>query len=122
MQAWQFGPVIGSLYQEFKHFGAHPIQDPATVPTQYGSLPATVEDEAGSEEELGDAVAVIERVWEQYGRYSASRLTNFTHSPDSPWSQVAGKDRPERTIPNALIQECNTVHVDPLIEGGWHPC
>ncbi len=105
IQAWQFGPVIGSLYQAFKHFGAKPIQRPAEVVTQYGYLPAELEREAASPEEIEVANAVIERVWEQYGSFTASQLTNMTHSQGSPWSQVPRRELPERPIPDALIAE-----------------
>ncbi len=103
VQAWQFGPVIGSLYRIFRHFGAKPIRSLASVVTQYGLLPAELDREASSEEEIQRAEAVIDRVWEQYGKFSASRLTTLTHSPDSPWSRVPSKKDPERPIPDDLI-------------------
>lgn len=105
VQAWQYGPVISSLYETFKHFGAHPIHGMADVVTQDGYLPASLEREAATEQELDDATAVIGRVWEQYGRFTASQLTNLTHSPDSPWSLVPSKQTPERPIPDSLIAE-----------------
>ena len=105
IQAWQFGPVISSLYQAFKHFGAKPIQAEAMVVTQYGYLPAELEREAQSAEEAEVAGAVIGRVWDQYGKLTASQLTTMTHSQDSPWSQVPRKEVPERPIPDPLIAE-----------------
>ena len=104
IQAWKFGPVISSLYQQFKRFGSGPIREPAMVWTQDGYSSARMERE-GSAEDVANARAVIDKVWEQYGPYSASRLTALTHSPDAPWSLVPNKDKLETPIPNNLISK-----------------
>jgi len=71
-QAWPNGPVLSSVYQELKQFGALPI-DP---------------DFSGLENEddynallfsLGDARDLIDEVYEKYGSLSPFELVNITH-------------------------------------------
>ena len=104
IQAWQYGPVISSLYQKFKHYGASPIDRYARVITQDGPLPARLDREGASESEIENARAVIKRVWQQYGRFSASQLTTLTHGSDAPWSKVPNKELPETPIPDRMIR------------------
>ncbi len=105
IQAWKYGPVISSLYRQLRQYGDSPITDPVSVLTQDGYMPASLGREGWSKGEVKNARAVIDRVWEQYGRFSASQLTTITHGADSPWSQVPDKDRPERPIPDRLISD-----------------
>ncbi len=103
IQAWRFGPVIGSLYRLFREFGSEPITQRARVVSQDGYIPALLANE-GTQDEVSRARAVIGRVWKEYGRFTASQLTTLTHSEDSPWSKVPNKERAETQIPNDLIK------------------
>jgi uncharacterized phage-associated protein len=49
---------------------------------------ATVPKLDGTDDESKNARAVIDRVIEVYGRYSATKLSAMTHAPGSPWSQT----------------------------------
>lgn len=104
VQAWQYGPVIGSLYQQFKHFGARAITGSAQVYTQEGYIPAKLDREADPAQ-VDKARAIIERVWREYGKFTAAQLTTWTHTEGSPWSRVLDKEKPERQIPNQWIAE-----------------
>ena len=42
-----------------------------------------------------DAIAIIRKVWEIYGKYSAVQLSNMMHAPGTPWDQVT-KNMTER--------------------------
>ena len=105
IQAWKYGPVIGSLYRSLKAYGNYPIRESVRVITQDGYLPARITHEGWSGEEVSNARAGVARIWDQYGKFSASQLTTLTHSPDSPWSQTPNKDKPERPITNGRIEE-----------------
>ncbi len=104
IQAWQYGPVISSLYQIFKEAGANPISFAASVPIQNGFIAAKLERE-GNAADVAIAKQIIERVWNQYGKYTAAQLTTITHSENSPWAKVEHKERPEQTIPNEWIRD-----------------
>ena len=67
-------------------------------------MPAKI-DREGKPEDVHIARQIIARVWEQYGKHTAAELTGLTHSPDSPWSQVANKDQPYTIIPDESIRE-----------------
>lgn len=90
VQAWPYGPVVPSLYHEFKHFGARPI----------GSAAVEFDFEKGDffaphiPETDEDATRIIERIWEVYGKHSAMDLSNHTHLPGTPW------DDARKTLPD----------------------
>ena len=93
IEAWRFGPVVASLYHEFKRFGNHPI-------TGYAEFYNTLED--GTPQYLtidGDdktSWAIVSAAWTHYKDKSAIELTNLTHEVDSPWHEVykPGQNKP----------------------------
>jgi uncharacterized phage-associated protein len=107
VEAWQWGPVIPSLYSEFKRFGSSPIKEPARHVEFTSGRVGLVPDRLESENPTKDmaARAIIRRVWEVYGRYSASQLSNMTHAPDSPWSKTPEKEIRGTDISDSLIRE-----------------
>lgn len=73
VEAWKFGPVIPSLFQAFKRYGASPITDyagDARLPND-----AKVRD-------------VINQVMGVYGNKDAIYLMRLTHAKGSPWRSV----------------------------------
>lgn len=105
VEAWQWGPVIPSIYKEFKRFGSSPVTEPAREVKfregQVGFFPVRVQSEDPKQDAL--ALQVIKRVWEIYGRYSASELSNMTHEPNSPWSKTPDKEIRGTDIDDHLI-------------------
>lgn len=95
IQAWDYGPVIPSVYHEFKKFGASPI-------TQY----ATDYDSAAQEVVVpriplqDESVKLLLKVWEIYGGYTGIQLSNLTHLADTAWSKarVRAQDMGLRSI------------------------
>jgi len=81
-EAWPYGPVLSSLYHEFKGAGSGPIQgyakdiDPASG--QYSTLMVSPNDTQFTE--------VFDRVWERYKSKSGLALSSLTHAPGTPWS------------------------------------
>ena len=83
IQAWQYGPVTPSVYFEYRRFGADPL----------------VSEDSYAFDEFDEATALfLEKVWEVYGRFTASQLISLTHEPDTPWSKAhrAGSKQPIR--------------------------
>lgn len=101
VQAWKYGPVIPSLYHEFKHLGNRPIdRDRVAVARAVGPDRWTLEEfslpQDGSTGGLV-ARAVIDRVLEVYGRRTAIELSAMTHRRGTPWSEtVVGQDLEQR--------------------------
>src|SRR5258708_38699103 len=96
IEAWDFGPVIPGLYQEFREFGDKPItrkaQDLRRV-SEFGpgSIVAEIPEISDSADESRESKAVIERVWQLYGKLSALQLSEISHAPGTPWDSVFQK-------------------------------
>ena len=93
VEAWKYGPVIDSLYEEVKKYGRGSVS--ALLPTGQESI-----------EDL-QVKALIEIVWNGYGHLSARKLSDLTHMPGTPWYQTASKYALEiprhEVIDNTLI-------------------
>ncbi len=107
VEAWQWGPVIPSLYNEFKRFGNQPITDLSRVVKvsggKVGYVPLRLED-PDNPQKAEFARQLINRVWQIYGKFTASQLSEMTHAPDSPWSQTPNKEIRGTDIPEELIK------------------
>lgn len=77
MQAWPHGPVVPSVWHEFKAYGWQPI-----VPGR---------SYEGIEE---DSLNVLEQVRAVYGSFGAKKLEAMTHS-ERPWIEARGSRAPE---------------------------
>lgn len=94
IEAWQYGPVVPTIYQDFKRFGASAI------------IGATCESSYGLDEKTR---SLLNEVWERYKPLSAIQLSMLTHEAGSAWDLV----RRQTTvlpwggprIPNALIAD-----------------
>ena len=98
--AWRHGPVIRSLYDEFKHHRANAIDLPALqfdLDTMEVAIPRIPNDD-------DETNVVLERVWEIYKHFSAGSLRNKTHERGSPWHQVYNDGERDIVIPDELIQ------------------
>ncbi|WP_169981218.1 Panacea domain-containing protein [Tautonia rosea] len=114
IEAWPYGPVVDSLFHEFKDFGKAPIDRFATEFDFQGKrggirivTPELPPADAGPSEAY--VRGLLDRVWSAYGQYSAEKLSNMTHAAGSPWQIVCLKHKgriPRNTdIPIDLIRE-----------------
>jgi len=69
---WEHGPVIESLYYEYRHLGANPLP-----------VPPLIDGSMFSEEQIN----LIAEVNEVYGQFSAWKLRNLTHE-EAPWKST----------------------------------
>jgi uncharacterized phage-associated protein len=85
IEAWDYGPVVPSLYRELKSYGAGPIVDPIEeiAPKPRGGF-AMVSREIEDPNEI----AFLTRIFEVYGQLTALQLSEMTHQPDTPWSKI----------------------------------
>ena len=77
MQAWAHGPVVPSVYHEFKEYGFNSI-------LEY----------KGAEEIDEESEAILSQVADIYGEFSAKRLEAMTHQ-EAPWRDARGGLAPE---------------------------
>lgn len=98
--AWKHGPVVRSLYDEFKHCG----RDPITCRSATLDLETFEMTEPRIGEDDTKTITVLEKVWDVYKGYSAWSLRNKTHEADTPWSAVYNENDRDIEITDNLIK------------------
>lgn len=98
VEAWDYGPVVSSLYPTFSEFGKDPIKATTRKLRQYKN---TTFDE-GTESHL-------EGIWYAYEGLSGIELMNMTHETGEAWRDVYNANNGvllgKPMIPNALIEK-----------------
>lgn len=89
VQAWQYGPVVPSVYQAVKQFGSSPI-------TNINCMPADGFD--------ADEQGMMDFVVKNYGAANGIMLSTATHQPGTPWHQTWSVAHNSAPISNDLIQ------------------
>lgn len=105
VEAWRYGPVIRSLYDEFKQFGNKPITQPAReLEYDFEAGYCLIEVEPPGDARVHE---MVDQLLNTYGKISAERLANMTHAPDGPWDRTWSKNPGilGQDIDNKLIQE-----------------
>src|SRR6266567_4998834 len=96
-EAWQYGPVIPSLYREFKGFGNSSITRRAGE-LSFETLPPLPPDG-----EDGGLHRFLQKIWTIYGKYTGAQLSTLTHQEGTPWHEVwyhgGGQERRGTDIP-----------------------
>jgi uncharacterized phage-associated protein len=95
-RAWDYGPVIPPLYRLLKPFGAiaFSLSDQRIEEAFKLKKVQSVDD--------GNALSVINSVWNALKDLSAVDLSRMTHRKGSPWSEVYAK-KPYDIIPLELM-------------------
>jgi len=100
-QAWKYGPVIPSVYEEFKSYGGNPVTELAWLVSDSGQTykyPLTEPN----------LTVFLDKIWEVYRQFSATDLSDLTHQENSPWFDVwhkkGGSEKFGAIIPNDSIQ------------------
>lgn len=75
IQAWQYGPVIPSLYHTIKIYGTRDVK--------YDFLDIYIENELSSE-----SSKFIEVIWNAYKNFNGLQLSSKTHQAGTPWDKV----------------------------------
>jgi len=103
-EAWQFGPVVPSVYKAFKQHGDRPI----TALAEYldyatGQRKPVPTDKIGAQHQR-----LVEKVFLHYAPLSTRQLVALTHENDGAWKgalrRVQGAGVKVR-IPNELIRQ-----------------
>ena len=112
VEAWNYGPVISSVYHGFKHFGDSKIE----VDPNVDNIKTNLDSD-------GLAIQVIDGVLNLYGHLDAMHLVNLTHQPDTPWyitwNEMGGNRYYSFPIDNEIIKNhYRKVIVNPQSVGG----
>ncbi len=90
IQAWQYGPVIKSIYRQFKKFGNSLITEYAPV-TEYSNL---------TEQQN----FIITSVWDKYKFIDPIILSALTHQAGTPWDQCWNPQEQNIIIQDEVIK------------------
>lgn len=88
-EAWKYGPVLPSVYHDFKKFGASFITDAPERPMEFDAK----------------AESVMKQVWEAYSNYNGIQLSALTHKPGTPWEITMKTYGQGSVISNDLIEQ-----------------
>ncbi len=108
-EAWQYGPVVPTIYHDFKQFGGSDIKKGFRA-TKFNFHP-NIGSSSFDEPRIPPGDATFEKVskfvFDTYGDKTAIYLSDLTHKVGSPWHQVRVKEPNMRNadIPNGSIQE-----------------
>ena len=100
IEAWEYGPVVPSVYHKYKVCGKSPIR-------------ITDEDydrRVFTEEEM----SVLIDVMREYGQFTGNTLVSKTHQPGTPWRLTV--DRGAKIIPQDCMKEYFDRHPVPTID------
>ena len=85
VEAWDYGPVVPSIYHEFKRFGKSTIdtyavenKNPFDDNLYYPMINASDTN----------TVSVLNAVWDSYKNKDGEELSEITHQANSPWGNV----------------------------------
>ena len=106
VEAWSWGPVVRSVYSDFKGFGRNRIVGHATAITVSGNGRVVIKADKPKleNEELKD---FVRKVWEVHKDFTGIQLSNSTHGEGEPWREIKnyyGDLEDKQTIPNDLIK------------------
>lgn len=83
IEAWAFGPVVPSVYRQYKIFGANSIPTTVFNKNNFASIFALTSYET-NEIISKDDINIIHNIVNELSSYTASELVEITHS-QSPW-------------------------------------
>lgn len=88
IEAWEYGPVVPSVYRKYRGNGSNPI--------------ISEEDKSSLDEEDKE---VLQKIWSTFGGYSASRLVDISHA-HTPWRNA--HETPAKIISNKSLKDYYT--------------
>ncbi|MCG8307623.1 MAG: DUF4065 domain-containing protein [Cytophagales bacterium] len=92
IEAWQYGPVIPSVYHRFKKWGNNSIDE--VLLENGNNLIINQED-----------IDFLELVWHKFSSLSASQLIKISHETNGPWNRAIEKSKAlvGFVVPNIII-------------------
>ncbi len=89
IQAWKHGPVVSSIYHEFKKFGSSAINC-RSYELDMKSLKVVV---PRINEDKEDMLLILSKVWAAYRSFTGWHLSEKTHEDGSPWHKVYNAEK-----------------------------
>lgn len=92
VEAWEYGPVVADLYHALKRYGNDPI-------------PVRLDEQLASFDFSDDERAVMDKVFDHYGKFSGGGLSSLTHQEGTPWDKVWKGLGKNAIIPDEMTRE-----------------
>ncbi len=93
VEAWKYGPVIYSLYNNLKHYYNNPvIQEIKVDMLSYEAF----EQDSETQRFLGS-------IWGKYKKYTGFQLSILTHAQNTPWEETIKPFSQTGYLPSNLI-------------------
>lgn len=96
-QAWKFGPVVPSIYQDYKLYGSDRIIDIGLISSTYNVADLHQLD--------NKAVEAIDYTWQATKGLSATDLSSWSHRKEGPWYKVYKPGEMDLSIDNDSIKQ-----------------
>jgi len=78
--AWQYGPIITSVHQDFRAWGRNPIEQQKALWVGNEYVLPTVTDE--------QAQRLLDKVWQEYKVLDGLQLSTLARQEGTPWDRV----------------------------------
>lgn len=88
VEAWQYGPVVRSVYDATRSFRSSPVTNVFAPPESFSP----------------EEISVMRDVARIYGRADAIALSKATHQPGTPWSVTWSTHGKNAVISNDMIE------------------
>jgi uncharacterized phage-associated protein len=108
-EAWQHGPVIKVVRDEFRMFGYKPITSRATKLDIMTNKRSIVDSQLSHEDSL-----FVLSIFNAYHVYDAWQLSKMTHEPKSPWDHIWNSASPIGRLALRIENEAIKAHFDGL--------
>lgn len=96
IEAWTHGPVVETLYHEYKESGSKAIDPPESIDLSIYNKETT---------------DLLDEVWQVYGQYSAYKLRNLTHE-EPPWKDAFKRTPGNLISPDSMRKYFKTLLID----------
>lgn len=122
IEAWEYGPVITSLYYPLRHLGLENIVDPL-VTKDYLTKASYIESVPRKDQNTLD---ILDRVYQMYNQYPTVQLANMSHNQDGPWAITLHNAGPilHKQIDHELMMDyfLGMAHIARRKHGPSEPC
>ena len=85
--AYQYGPVIDTVYSKYKKYGYKPIEKESEDIDSKDIFEMPAKSRILFAQDGTEKLISIDKTLKKYGSLTASELVNLTHRPSSPWSK-----------------------------------
>ncbi|GDX36313.1 hypothetical protein LBMAG18_08240 [Alphaproteobacteria bacterium] len=104
IEAWQYGPVVPSIYHEFKSFGNNTIDRYAiNFDPRVGEITKPI-----ITKEDDEIIYTVNAVWKSYGNMDGWTLSKITHEgKNSPWKSAYIQGENNEIDLNLMLQRAN---------------